>query len=149
MHLKKTFLWLGVTLLGCLVSTSSASPALDQYSALRAMRPDGRQIAIQDWKLNKDVFQFNFQQGLFHLMNDIDGRLVGAICIGDGDLRFSPDDPREIQNLRVMATDPEATGFGDSFTKIMLLFADDTAEQLLAAGEVTTASPNATATMSN
>ena len=124
-----------------LILVSGVSQAsFETYQQVRGLQPDGRTISVSDFTMVRDVFEFNFSSGQFHLLNDINGKTVGAVFLGQGTLNLEPVDPREIQNLRVMSRGGER--FSDSFQKAMLLFADGTAEELMALGEPTAGSPS-------
>ena len=132
-------------LLLLVVGSGAASASIDDYRAIRELQPDGRVVRVSDFTLTRDVFEFSFTSGAFHLLGDVNGRTVGAIFLGEGRLRYTPVDPRERQHLKILSRGNSATTFSDTFKKAMFVFADGTGEELLAAGALEKGAPSAEA----
>lgn len=101
------------------------------YAALRAARPDGRVVPAQGVVLVRDAFRFEFEQGSFHLMAPVAGRTVGAVFIGRGRFRLTPASPAERRQLTHFVGDRDKLEvLDDSFEELVLLFTDDTAQEI-------------------
>ena len=53
------------------------------YTALRAARPDGPAVAVQDLTIERDAFRFRFEKGTFQFLAPVDGRVTGAVFVGE------------------------------------------------------------------
>ena len=113
-------------------AVSAAAPAPDPaYAALRAARPDGRTVTVNGLTLERDAFRFQFESGTFHFLAPVEGRTVGAVFVGRGSYRLSPATENERKHLGLAsgAGDGFET-FTDDFDNLVLLFADDTAQEI-------------------
>jgi len=120
--------------LGCLlVASDPVLGAVEDptYTALRGALPDGRQIPVTSpLILERDVFRFEFSSGTFHLLAPVAGRTVGAVFLGEGSYRLSPATEAERRHLAFLRGEQNLETLGDRFDTLVLLFADDTAQEL-------------------
>ncbi len=101
------------------------------YKALRSARPDGRKVPVQGLTLERDVFRFQFDSGAFHFLAPVAGRTVGAVFVGQGSLRLSPATPSERRQLALAAGEgKDFETLTEDFDELVLLFGDDTAEEI-------------------
>ncbi len=125
-----------------------AAPAPDPaYSALRAARPDGRMVPVNKLTLERDVFRFQFESGAFYFLAPVEGRTVGAVFVGHGSYRLSPATPNERRHL-ALASGGDRSSFetlSDEFDDMVLLFADDTAQEIELHAPIKTGPPDARA----
>ena len=128
-HLRLAFL-LGFALLPW--SAASAVPAPDPtYTALRGARPDGRTVPVNGLVLERDVFRFQFDSGAFHFLAPVGGRTVGAVFVGHGSYRLTPATENERRQLALSSgADKGFETLSDEFDDLLLLFADDTAQEI-------------------
>ncbi len=113
------------------------------YTALRAAKPDGRKIPVQGLELERDAFRFKFDSGAFHLLAPVDGRTVGAVFVGQGSYRLSPATPNERRQLALSSGGgQDFETLTDNFEDLLLLFADDTAEEIQLHAPVQTGAPD-------
>lgn len=101
------------------------------YTALRAARPDGRRIPVQNLVLERDAFRFQLDSGEIHLLKPVEGRTIGGVFVGKGSYRLTPTTPNELRHLAL--TSGSGAGFGslsDNFDDLLLLFADETLAEL-------------------
>lgn len=101
------------------------------YTALRAARPDGRRIPVQNLVLERDAFRFQLDSGEIHLLKPVDGRTIGGVFVGTGSYRLTPTTPNEMRQLALSSG--SGAGFeslSDSFDDLLLLFADETLAEL-------------------
>jgi peptidase M1-like protein len=117
----------------CLVLLSGAVLAASDptYTALRNTRPDGRTVAVSGLVLERDVFRFQFDSGTFHFLAPVDGRTVGAVFVGHGSYRLSPATETERRQLALSSgADKDFETLADEFDDLVLLFGDDTAQEI-------------------
>jgi len=126
-----------------LASAASAQEAAD-YRSLRASRPDGRTVSVKDLTLERDAHRITLRSGVVHLLAPVGGDTFGAVFIGDGSYQLNPATETERRHLQLVSGSPEA--FSDRFRRLILLFTDRTAEELLAHAPVVTGTPDQTAT---
>ena len=126
-------------------SETPPEPAKDPtYAALRAAKPDGRTLAAKGLVLERDVFRFEFASGAFHFLAPIEGRTVGAVFLGQGTFRLNPATPGERRRLALdSGGDPKTfESLSDSFTRLVLLFGDDTAAELALSTPIEAGTPD-------
>jgi hypothetical protein len=123
------------------------APAADPtYAALRAARPDGRTVAVKGLTLERDAFRFQFDAGTFHFLAPVDGRTVGAVFVGHGSYRLLPATANERRQLALASGgDKSFEVLTDEFDDLVLLFADDTAQEIQLQSPVKTGAPDARA----
>jgi hypothetical protein len=113
------------------------------YKELRGARPDGRRVPVQGLILERDVFRFQLDSGAFHFLAPVAGRTVGAVFVGQGSLRLSPAKPSERRQLALAASgDKEFETLTEEFDELVLLFGDDTAEEIQLHAPVQTGAPD-------
>lgn len=113
------------------------------YSALRSARPDGRKVPVQGLTLERDVFQFRLDSGAIHLLAPVEGRTVGAVFVGQGSLRLVPATPAESRQLALASGgDQGFEALTEEFDELVLLFADETAEEIQRHAALQTGSPD-------
>jgi len=122
----------GSSVLLILFLASAASAASDPtYAALRAARPDGRTVPVSGLVLERDAFRFQFDSGAFHFLAPVGGRTVGAVFVGHGSYRLSPASENERRQLALASGgDKGFETLADEFDDLVLLFADDTAQEI-------------------
>jgi hypothetical protein len=124
--------FLFVLLLALALFPLAASAATDPtYAALRAARPDGRTVPVSGLVLERDAFRFQFDSGVFHFLAPVGGRTVGAVFVGRGSYRLSPASENERRQLALASGgDKGFETLADEFDDLVLLFADDTAQEI-------------------
>jgi hypothetical protein len=116
------------------------------YAALRGARPDGRVAAVRGLVIERDAFRIELEAGTVHLLVPVAGRTVGAVFIGRGTLRVKPATEAERRQLALdLGEGRDAAGLSDSFTEMVLLFADDTAAGMARAAPFEQRAPDAQA----
>src|SRR5436190_4573079 len=91
----------------CLFTAAiGASAAVDPpYAALRAARPDGRTIAVNNVAFDHDVYLVTLS-GTLHLLAPAGGKTVGAVFLGHGAYELTPVSEVERRTLAINASDP-------------------------------------------
>lgn len=130
-------------LLVLVASTASAQDATE-YRDLRGSRPDGRRIPVKDLVLERDAFRITLQSGAVHLLAPAGGTTFGAVFIGQGNYLLNPATAAERRHLQLLSGSTEV--LRDQFSKLILLFTDRTAAEVLAHAPVVTGAPEQAAT---
>ncbi len=100
---------------------ASAFAASDPtYSALRASRPDGRSIALQNFTFERDVFRFTLN-GKLHYLAPVNGKTPGAVFIGSGSYELKPASVAEQRHLSMVTGDDKLTAINDTFDNAVFL----------------------------
>ncbi|MFL6196768.1 MAG: M1 family aminopeptidase [Thermoanaerobaculia bacterium] len=126
--LPRVLFLLALVLVPSLAGAAAADPT---YAALRAARPDGRAVPVSGLVLERDVYRFQFDSGAFHFLAPVAGRTVGAVFVGRGSYRLSPAKESERRQLALASGgDRNFETLADDFDSLVLLFADDTAQEI-------------------
>ena len=119
-------------------STASAQDAT--YRDLRASRPDGRTIPVKRLILERDAYRLTLESGAVHLLAPLGRDTFGAVFIGQGGYILNPATPAERRHLQLVADAKEV--LSDRFSKLILLFTDKTAAEVLAHAPVASGAPD-------
>ena len=69
------------------------------YAALRAAKPAGPALSVENLTLQRDAFRFRFQKGVFQFVTPVEGRATGAVFVGEGTWELTPTNAGESRNL--------------------------------------------------
>src|SRR5215467_12602628 len=111
-----------------LLACSASAQEAPEYRALRASRPDGRTIAVKDLTLERDAYRITFRSGTVHLLAPVGRDTVAAVFIGDGSYQLTPATDTERRHLQLVTN--RADVLSDRFTRLILLFTDQTAAEV-------------------
>jgi len=113
------------------------------YTALRAAHPEGPAVSVQDLTIERDVFRFRFEKGTFQFLAPVDGRVTGAVFVGEGSWQLSPSTESERRHLALVTGEKALEVLTDRFEAMVLLFTDDTEAQIRSRGAAVTADAHA------
>lgn len=101
------------------------------YSQLRqkSLAPDAfnNVASVNNLVLKRDAATFTLKSGEIYFMSPVEGRTVGAVFIGDGEVTLTP--PTEIEKSSLSAFTKEP-GLTEQFTQLVLRFSDKTFEEI-------------------
>ena len=97
------------------------------YQQLRDLLPGGDVINVKDLVLKRDAATFTFETGSFAFYGQVNGKVTGAVFIGDGHLHITPPTAEERHNLSLTMHTEE---FDEDFDQVLLRFTDATADEL-------------------
>jgi hypothetical protein len=101
------------------------------YAALRAARPSGEGIGVADVTLERDAHRFTFRKGTLFFLPPVDGRILGAVFLGQGEYELTPATEIERRHLGLVLGEKAALpSVVDTFDTAVLLFTDGTGEEL-------------------
>jgi hypothetical protein len=119
---------------GVTISTGGAMKANNDpiYVQLRqkSAGPDsfsGSVASVNNLVLKRDAATFTLKSGELYFMSPVEGRTVGAVFIGDGEMSLTP--PTEIEK-RSLAIFTEAPNLSEQFTQLVLRFTDKTFDEI-------------------
>ncbi len=111
------------------------------YKALRGLAVGSEAYQVSDFALEKDAARFTLT-GTLHMLPAVQGKITGAVFIGQGRMAYMPPIAAERAMLVNLTRDLE---FNETFDRAVFRFTDDTAETIKAAGTPTTSGPGAQA----
>lgn len=119
----------GAVFLLCVASVDAAetNPA---YVALRAARPQGKALALQNLALERDVFRFQLTSGTLQFLAPVEGRTVGAVFVGQGTFELRPAIEVERRHLAFVTGEKTLQTLSEPFQSLVLLFTDGTAAEI-------------------
>ncbi|HXT64874.1 MAG TPA: carboxypeptidase regulatory-like domain-containing protein [Pyrinomonadaceae bacterium] len=98
----------------------------------------GNVFTVNNLVLKKDAATFTLKSGELYFLAPVEGRVTGAVFLGDGELTLIPPTESEKSSLAIFIDDKVLT---EQFNELVLRFTDKTFEELKASPN---ASPNAT-----
>ncbi|MGZ8867359.1 MAG: M1 family metallopeptidase [Thermoanaerobaculia bacterium] len=125
-----------------LAASATFAVEVPEYAQMRAARPDGRTVQVQDLTLARDEYRFTFNSGTFHFLEAAGPRTWGAVFIGDGKWELRPAIENERRHLALVANRDDLEVMHGSFDAMVVLFTDRTAQQIFAAGTSATGAPD-------
>jgi hypothetical protein len=100
------------------------------YVELRNLTPAAEAVQVKDFVLQKDAATFTLS-GALHLLPPVNGRLTGAVFIGQGSMKYEPPVAVERSMLRHLT---KGEAFEETFERAVFRFTDDTGATIVAAG---------------
>ena len=128
------------SLLVLLVASTASAQDATAYRDLRASRPDGRTIPVNRLTLERDAYRIILESGAVHLLAPLGRDTFAAVFIGQGSYTLNPSTPAERRHLQLVAGAKEV--LTDRFTRLILLFTDKTAAEMLAHAPAATGAPD-------
>ena len=106
------------------IAQANANPA---YEQLRHIHTVAAAYEVQNLTLVRDVGIFQLKSGTICLLAPVEGMVTGAVFRGEGSFHLKSDDPREQNQMKALTKD---VGMDEGFERLVLRFADSTAEEL-------------------
>ncbi|HEX6183367.1 MAG TPA: carboxypeptidase regulatory-like domain-containing protein [Pyrinomonadaceae bacterium] len=89
----------------------------------------GDYAQVNNLVLKRDAATFTLRSGELYFLPAVEGRVTGAIFIGDGELSLTPPVEHEKRSLALFTGEPSIT---EQFTRLTLRFTDKTFEEIKA-----------------
>jgi len=105
------------------------------YSALRNLNLGGEAMQISNFDLKRDAAKFRLKSGTVCFTPPVNGKVTGAVFVGDGIFLLEPPTETERKNLKYLSKEEE---FNEKFEKLVLRFTDSTYEEIKKAGTAAT-----------
>ena len=99
------------------------------YQQLRAIGLSGEAIPVSGFRLKREAATFTFRSGTFYLLAPVNGRITGAVFIGDASMGVFPPTEIERRYLSILAKDHE---FVEQFSEAVFRFTDGSETEIRA-----------------
>jgi hypothetical protein len=100
------------------------------YQALRNLTLGGEAVSVSNFDLKRDAGTFHLRSGTVCFTAAVQGRVTGAVFVGDGNFVISPP-PAEMGMLKLLTKENE---FSENFSRLVLRFTDSTYDEVKKAG---------------
>jgi peptidase M1-like protein len=97
------------------------------YLKLRNIKLGTEIVHVSNFTLQREAGVFTFRSGTFHLLEPVNGKITGAVFLGDGGFALTP--PVEVEK-RYLAILTKGQPFEEQFTHAVFRFTDGTEEQV-------------------
>ena len=109
------------------------------YQQLRQQGANAQEFAgpyatVNNVVLRRDAATFTLKSGELYFAPPVEGRTVGAVFIGEGELTLTPPTDNEKRSLAIFTKEPSIT---EQFTQLVLHFTDKTFDEVKQAPGVT------------
>ncbi len=115
----------------------AAGPNSDPvYQQLRNIGLGGESVTVSNFDLKRDAATFHLHSGTVCFVAPVQGKVTGAVFVGDGNMTLTPPTHDEERSLKLLTKEDE---FNETFEHLVLRFTDSTNEELKKAGVPTSA----------
>jgi hypothetical protein len=130
---------IGIVLGAVILGLSGGSTARAQsgansdpnYVALRNISLGNEAVSISNFQFKRDAGTFRFNSGTVCFVPPVNGKVTGAVFVGDGLFSFTPPTETERKSLKYLTKEED---FNEKFEKLVLRFTDATYEEIKKAG---------------
>ncbi len=112
------------------------------YKQLRSLNLSGESSAVNDFSLERDCARIIFKNGRFHFLTPVEGRVTGAVFLGEGVFQIAPVRTSEQIQLGILTGEG---GLADKFEKMLIRFTDGTYDEIVKASPAERGSPDSRA----
>ncbi len=109
------------------------------YQQLRSIGLSTEAAAASNLVLKRDAGTFTFRSGAFHFLAPVNGKVTGAVFVGDGSFTLTPPLDVEKRNLMLLT---KGQPFVEDFSQAVFRFTDGTAEEIKKAAGAAPAGPD-------
>ena len=111
---------------------AAASPNADPtYQQLRRSQLSDVTLAVHDFVLRREAGTFTFHSGTFSMLAPVNGKITGAVFLGDGSFTVVPPSAAEQRSLSLLTKEARME---ETFNELVLRFTDGTADEIQKAG---------------
>jgi len=117
------------------ISTARAQsgPGTDpHYVALRNLTLGSEAISVTNFDLKRDAGTFRLNSGTVCFVPPVNGKVTGAVIVGDGSFLLAPPTETERKSLKYLTKEDE---FSEKFERLVLRFTDSTYDEIKKAGK--------------
>ncbi len=120
-------------LLAISASVADQSPNADAaYQQLRNISLGSEAISVSNATLKRDAATFQLNSGTVCFLTAVQGKVTGAVFVGEGRLLLTPPIPAEERSLSLLTREPE---FSESFNRVVFRFTDGSYDEIKKAGK--------------
>ncbi|PYV60648.1 MAG: hypothetical protein DMG98_01345 [Acidobacteria bacterium] len=114
----------------------AAGPNSDPvYQQLRNIGLGGESVTVSNFDLKRDAATFHLHSGTVCFAAPVNGKVTGAVFVGDGNMLLEPPSLDEAKSLKLLTKENE---FHEDFERLVLRFTDSTYDEVKKAGASTT-----------
>lgn len=114
--------------------TPAAAPGPNSdptYQQLRNITLGTESVTVNNLDLKRDAATFRLQSGTVCFVAAVNGKVTGAVFIGEGTMTLTPPNDAERRSLKLLTKSDE---FNESFERLALRFTDSTYDEIKKAG---------------
>jgi len=124
-----------------LVATGQSAPAPvpnsdPTYQALRNLTLSGEAVSVTNFELKRDAGTFHLHSGTVCFVTPVQGKVTGAVFVGEGNFVLTPPSDSERKNLKLLTKEDE---FSEGFSTVVLRFTDASYDDIKRGGSVVSA----------
>ena len=111
-----------------------AAPAPNTYPTYQELRNvglSGEAVSVSNLTLHRDAARFHLRSGTVCFVTPVQGKVTGAVFVGDGNLIIDPPTVAERGMLSLLSKERE---FSENFNQLALRFTDSTYDEIKKAG---------------
>ena len=112
----------------CAQSGPNSDP---NYIALRNLSLSNEAVSLSGVKLKRDAATFILRSGTVCFVSPVNGKVTGAVFVGDGSFTLDPPNDSERKSLMLLSKENE---FHEKFQHLVLRFTDSTYDEIKKAG---------------
>jgi hypothetical protein len=101
------------------------------YQQLRNITLSGEAVTINNLVLKRDAATFHLRSGTLCFVSPVQGKVTGAVFVGDGNLVLDPPEPGENQTLKLLTKEDE---YVENFNHLVFRFTDNSYDEIKKAG---------------
>ena len=101
------------------------------YRQLRDIGLSGEVLAVDNVTLKRDAATFHLHSGSICFVTPVQGKVTGAVFVGNGNMILDPPLPMEMSSLKLLTRENE---FSETFSQLVLRFTDSTYQELKKSG---------------
>ncbi len=102
------------------------------YQQLRTISLGAEAVAVNNFTLKRDAATFELNSGTVCFLQTVQGKVTGAVFVGEGRLLLTPPIPSEERSLSLLTREKE---FSESFNRLVLRFTDGSYDEIKKAGK--------------
>jgi hypothetical protein len=103
---------------------------------LRTIALAGEAVSISNFDLKRDAATFHLRSGTVCFVAPVQGKVTGAVFVGDGNMILEPPLPVERGMLKLLTKEDE---FSENFSQMVLRFTDSTYDEVKRTGTAASA----------
>ncbi len=116
----------------CAADSPAAAPNSDPtYQQLRNLTLGGEAVSVTNFDLKRDAGTFHLHSGTVCFVTPVQGKVTGAVFVGDGNFVLDPPFDSERKSLKLLTKEDE---FSEQFTHAVLRFTDSTYDDIKKGG---------------
>ncbi len=123
--------FLSISILNPQTATPTAPNSDPTYQQLRNIGLSPEAVTVNNLELKKDAATFHLHSGTVCFVAPVQGKVTGAVFVGDGSMVLDPPIPIEHSSLRLLTKSDE---FVERFDHVVFRFTDSTYEEIKKAG---------------